>query len=269
VICAATAAILLLRISREEFTQSERARFISLSVGLVLAATVRAVALDGYERQASNLRTLYHQLRGIVPGLALASPATAWVISAWLVWSKRTHPRRFRERWVWIALVILLLTLLRWAVVPALWETGLDYRSFVVPFSIPLFVACAFDGLWHPRPMDVAIRQRIAVGVAAIACTVTLIQAVEWNSMMGDLRHRLAFANTVCINPQEVETPKTALRHWATPSLAIVLQGSKPRVLLLNQSDCALLRDRGVYRVSTAFAQDQPANAGTFQLPRP
>jgi hypothetical protein len=160
-----------------------------------------------------------------------------------------------------------------WASDPARWASALNYRFAMNVLSAGFLILATIEGI-HPPALSandaawMLRARRGAIGAAGIAFL--LLFALEGRSWR-ELCHRFAgdveSASGSCVSLSELpSTPGTALTHWGTPSLAIVLQGREPRRLALFDGGCAALARGG--DVPLAPWDSRPADRGWFRLPR-
>lgn len=224
---------------------------IMLPSAAVLAGlgVMRALWRDKFERHQSNLGVLWGSYHGSVAGAPAQALVVVFILSVLLI----VGGRQTRVRWLstgpHLALLLLLpvFWLLPWAANPRSWDNALQFRAWCLVLTLP-FVAMAAVDCWAPRrQIDGAVRgdtleaRRLVALAAAVVFSVVLVsQSVAWSSLVGDLQGQLRRTPSCLALDSLTKTRRTALRHWGTSSLAIVLQGRKPtKVVLSNQTECA------------------------------
>lgn len=85
------------------------------------------------------------------------------------------------------------------------------------------------------------------VVVCALTFSLTLVgQSLGWNGLMDYAREDLARQSAPCVERHVAEKDGTAMRHWANPSLVLLVQGRKPRVVVVGEeSSCGRLARTG------------------------
>src|SRR5205814_174088 len=112
----------------------------------------------------------------------------------------------------------------------ASWRLALDYRSWVVPLTLPLL------GVLGVSARQVTGRRGgVAAWVGAGTFSLVLcMQGVAWSSQRHAYDVRVAGTSVRCERYEDLlPPPGTALHHWATPAMVLLDQGAHPRHLLL------------------------------------
>jgi len=236
------------------------ARMLTWSGLLIVLAVVRFSLRDDFETRQSSLEVLLASYRGSVEGPPARALLVALAIGVLLALARpgegrpagrRRGLRLAPGRAVAVLLVLPALWLLPWAASPSLWGKALQYRAWCLLVTLP-FVGLAALDCWR-RPDAAALpadgedaRRLVAAGSAALFSLVLVSQAIAWWGLVGELEDDLARADGGCLAlDQTAASSRTATRHWATSSLAVVLQGRRPDTLVLADADECAEAERG------------------------
>jgi hypothetical protein len=220
---------------------------------LMTAALVRWSAFDPYERAQSNTDTLRTSFRTAVSGAPLVALVLALAAGAAIVVFRRIDaPRAVAAVCIAGPLAGTVVALGWWAAGTERWQDASAYRGWVLAASLPFFVLAIADARLPARSWArVAPRVMPALGAAGVmaACAFALtstLQGIGWHRLTNNLEQNLSRASKVCTTRAEViPSPPAALHHWATASLAIVVQGRDPRHILLADRAACTAFERG------------------------
>jgi hypothetical protein len=258
---------------------------LAVAAACLLPAVARVLTpLTGYEADSLTPQRLLDAYNVAVVGwplVALAcmlSAAALTLAEAWLLgWRSAwlgSRPGAALSMAVRTSPPLLALgagaALVPWARDAASWAHSLDYRFVLHSISLGLMLVAVADSLlvadqrvlhrlWRTR--------RVTVYAAGVALLVVLtVQSRSWFDLRTRFTASLVQPSTTCV-PQGAlpDVTGTALDHWATTSLAIVLQGRAPQRLVLSGNGCGELATTGDVRV--APWELRPAGSGWFQLP--
>jgi hypothetical protein len=238
-----------------------------------LAAGRLALVRSGYEqeqvRAAAQAGSLLYGVAG-APGLALLC---AWGAGLAIALAPRLAGRPRLARWArrgaLAAIVVAGGLLAAWAGDPGLWRGAVHVRTWVAPAALPLLGLAVWDARCPDAAREQQVRARALVLAAAVFALVLTLQSVTWASLTGRLRQELAQRDGPSCLPQDALPwlAGTPLDVWATPTLAIVLQGRAPRVLLTTTTCADTISEAGV-RLAPLWWDVRPWDAGWFRLRR-
>lgn len=247
---------------------------IALAAG---AAVLRQVlTFAGVDAETPKLHDYTHQWTWAVNGapMVVVGAATLSVV-LWLHASRARTVSRPSPVLPFLSLFALCVAAgagFAWGASARAWRSALDYRSFVVAFALPLAVAALVDArrIASPRvpaalgedvrkdDLDVAGTSAWAVwvvsnwrvaagGIAAVGFSVTLLaQSAGWVGLQRFARDKAAEHAPGCVVRHFGEKDGTAMRHWANPSLMLIVQGQRPRVVVVGErSSCDRLARTG------------------------
>jgi hypothetical protein len=188
---------------------------------------------SSYEADASSLERLIAQFRGGVWGPIAIAPVAAWAIGL----GAFVHLReRARLAATTVMLAATVLVLVPWALDPAAWGDALRYRAWLLFLTLPLFVMAVIDARRSSPWID---RRLVTVGAPAVMALVLAAQSLSWVGLQTRLAVSLAATPPGCVLRSQVDwIESTALDHWATTSLGIVLEGRSPDHLVLIDRPC-------------------------------
>ncbi len=234
------------------------------------AALVRqAMTSAGLDAETPKLGDYTHQWTWAVNGMptvVVGSIIAAVLVVVGSCW-RASRPSPLTRKAGAVAfglLVVAFMAATLWGARTHLWRSALDYRSFVVLFGLPLAVAAVLDaprarrgqsakpaGAGVDVPAAVVAGEdglrRAALVVAGLTFSCTLgLQSLGWAGLMDYARHEVAAHPPGCVVRHFAEKDGTAMRHWANPSLVLLVQGRKPRVVVVGEpSSCARLAATG------------------------
>lgn len=201
-------------------------------------AVVRQVlTVAGVDAETPGLADYGHQWLWAVNGAPLVMiccvTVAAGLVSVVLL--RRPATERTLLGVAFVALVVGALVMARWGADDHLWRSALDYRSFVVVFALPLVVVATVDALGSSTAGGARLRAA-AVTVCGLAFSLTLVaQSLGWVGLVQYARDDLARQTEPCVVRHVAEKDGTALRHWANPSLALLVQGRSPEVVVVGE----------------------------------
>lgn len=217
-------------------------RAAAVSAAWVFGATAvvrQLLTLAGIDAETPKLADYGHQWLSAVSGAPLVmiccTTLAAGLVSVVLL--RRPPSERTLLAVALAALGIGAVAMLWWGADGHLWRSALDYRSFVVVFALPLVVAATIDALGSPvaRTGEHRLRSK-AVVLSGLAFSATLIaQSLGWAGMVQYARHDLARQTEPCVVRHVAEKDGTAMRHWANPSLVLLVQGRSPKVVVVGE----------------------------------
>jgi hypothetical protein len=126
-------------------------------------------------------------------------------------------------------------------------KTGLTVFAFLLMLPI-VFV----DSLSKISIFECAQRWKLVVILCMMFAVVTITKSLVWRSSVQKLEQALAGARMPCAEIPAPEygwlqrTPYSIINNWALPTLAVVVQDTPPRRLLLTENGCRLFYDSGL-----------------------
>lgn len=221
------------------------------SAGLIVAAMLRLTAStatrSAYDAEQLTFNVLQMHYERAVAGRPLVAVALTWLAGiAVLLGSMTGRPalRRVLRGLTLVAIAGVAVALVPWAQDPSRWKFALDFRSWTVASSLPLMMLAGLERLRtgrRTRDADTCRPHRLrAIQLTSLVfALVFCVQSEVWHQLTTRLRDILATSPAGCVSreaaPWLAETP---LYHWATPAYAVVLQGRRPRTLLLEAGRC-------------------------------
>jgi len=152
----------------------------------------------------------------------------------------------FQQLLKWVATLCIVAAAINWtfwASNSGRWSTAVNYRRFVVPMTIPFYLLAFVDRIRAIRTPDVEQRSSrlgLTIGslVAATFALIIGIQSITWARLTSRMLHDVEAWPKAAVPWQQIAwTRDTPLYHWGTTSYVFVLEGRKPRRLLLDASD--------------------------------
>lgn len=225
---------------------------------LAMAVARQVVTSAGVDSEVPKRADIVAQWGRAVNGVPLAVVILASIGSAALLigWRRRDHVVGARP--VHAALVswtgMLLLVgagglMIGWGSSTRAWWQALDYRSFVLVFALPLVLWALLDGVLPRGPAEPAApssgRSRglvpptaaLVVGFSGVVFSAVLIgQSVGWRQLVTRLDHAVSRAPQACVLEATLPERHTALRHWATPAMALLEQGRTPAKVVVHEA---------------------------------
>jgi hypothetical protein len=150
------------------------------------------------------------------------------------------------------------------------WPPPIAYRFATVPLVLPLLILLVIDlvtagGDRAPTNAKAAYRAAAAAAMLAISAGLVL-QGWRWNEEVSAMRAHVAATAAPC-GPDFAGA--AAIATWGGRSLAVLVQGREPRVVLGSQAECDRLISAHVYSGSNHFTALYLPSRGWFHLPRP
>ncbi len=275
VVLFAAAAALALYVGVHD-PRRRRLAWAMAGVAGILSLTRALQPLSGYETESLTTQRLVDSFQVAIRGwplVALVFAGLAAMLTFALPYVLPRTTGRF-ERSLRLAPSILAgaagLSLIPWARNPYVWAHALDFRFWAGPLALALMlVACveAVRASATPGEARVAASRRwLATTVAATALLVVAVQSRSWAQETDVLRRALAQAPDPCVATSSLPwLAGSPMNHWATASLAILLQDRSPHSLALDGDGCAQYRASGVFPL--APWDPRPAGTGWFNLP--
>ena len=128
-----------------------------------------------------------------------------------------------------------------WAADSHKWSTAANYRRWVVPLTAPFYLLALLDS-WFESPSTAS--NKIEIGAMAGAWTafifllVLSIQSVVWVKLTRRLFQDVeSYPATIVPWSRIAWTRDTPLYHWGTTPYIFVLEGAKPRRLVLDPDE--------------------------------
>lgn len=252
----------------ERAGRRDRVDLVFVAVSVVIGVVRLRLLVPGYESYIATPGTFVtHLVQGIRPAVALVL-VSAWVSGTFLLLARRGGGGPGRR-----ALALLPVA----GAVPLVidiaaghgWPPELDYRLAIVPALLPLLAMLAIDANAGPgRTAATSFATRRVVALAMLAVSAILgVQAWRWNGDVGAMRAYVAAAPSPCM--PDLVLPGRATGHWGGRSLALLVEGRNPAVVLGSAAECGQLRERHLYSGSTNFVALYPTRSGWFRLPNP
>jgi hypothetical protein len=245
----------------------------------LVAAGARFATFDPYERTQTTAKTLRSGFHLAVAGAPLAALLLAFASGIAIVVLRRVHalPRR-APLFVVGPLVVAVAVLGWWAADVTRWQNASAYRGWVGAASIPFFALAVIDA-WLPTPVDRApatsAALRGSLGAASVACALVFavtstLQGIGWHGLTRDFERKVAGARTVCI-PRAAVLParRGPLSHWASNSLAIVLQSRDPKHIVLDTRKACSAFEQGAVPAVVGHGRILKPPKGWVRLPQP
>jgi hypothetical protein len=224
---------------------------------LVVAVARQVLTSAGIDSEVPKRADIVAQWRHAVNGVPLAVVLLTTVGGAALLIGWRRRDRAGGSRPVHVALIswtgMLLLVaagglMIGWGSSTRAWWQALDYRSFVLVFALPLVVWALLDGVLpqgSPEPLPSEGRSRglapptaaFVVGFSGVVFSAVLIgQSVGWHRLVTRLDQAVGRAPQACVLESTLPERHTALRHWATPALALLEEGRTPGKVVVHET---------------------------------
>ncbi|HVU02168.1 MAG TPA: hypothetical protein VHE30_10460 [Polyangiaceae bacterium] len=220
---------------------------------------------DGYELSQARVdfREIWRSLR-LPPAAVVAS----FAVVVCLVVASVVRPPRGEPLFGVMAamLLVIAITMVRYANTPRLWQDGLNFR-FLAPFAAAPFFLGASIAAVTTTPLNDRLSRKealLALG-AALVCTLVLgTQCRKWVALRRSLETAVLHSSR-CLSMNALPACRTtALKWWPTPSYALLVQGHAPRALLLPGTDCQKRKLDEVVFVNPWYPRSR--NVGWFDL---
>jgi hypothetical protein len=128
-----------------------------------------------------------------------------------------------------------------WALDSHKWSTAANYRRWVVPLTIPFYLLSFLDRWFdrEPSPDDSRrLSKFVGTCVALSFCLIISIQSMVWVRLTRHLFNDVeSYPATIVPWSRVSWTRDTPLYHWGTTPYVFVLEGQKPRRLLLDPDE--------------------------------
>lgn len=234
------------------------------AVGFVILGVVSAVQFarqqTNYETDQmtwQNLQLHYsHSLQGL-PILALGVVGVAMVLlfaAPYLQgWQKHwPHPMAWARadlaRLLYTAELASLVAagalFVLWAAVPKWWASALDYRNWVLFFSLPFMGMAGLESLLGRTASGPGLdtepnrRTRTVQVVGAAFAAVIVVQSLAWLNVTIEFQDAIAQNSDACIPFSSLTSvTQNALDHWSVTPYSLILQGTVPGKIVLYR-DC-------------------------------
>jgi hypothetical protein len=250
---------------------------------LAAAGVSRWLIRSTFEKEQASLALLREHYRGAVAGPPQRALILLAIVAVALILARSSTPMGRSLRAAGPACALLLIAvgavLLPWGGSATKWSRALQYRTWVIPLTLPFLVFAAVDGLWGPsltpgrrRLLEQRFgsdRRYVCVGAAAIFALTLATQGIVWQGLMRDVRGSLAAGGPCLTVKKDLRSPdRTALDHWAVSSLALAAQDRTPsKLLLATEADCAAFYEGETPAVVGAGRSLR--ESGWFELPLP
>jgi len=236
---------------------------------VALAAGVLRLRLlvPGYETQVGDPQTFVATLAKGISYPVAAMVVSVWITGAGLVLSRHRRLDRRVVRYLPALPLAGTLPLAASLLFGHGWPPPLDYRLATIPALLPLLVMLVVDATEEePRDHAPGVTHLRVAAMALVAVSVCVgIQAWRWQGEVSRMRSYVAALAGPC--GAEVTGSGTALSHWGARSLAVLVQGRAPRVVLGSDADCRQLTASRLYSGSRRFVALYPGDAGWFHFP--
>ena len=141
-----------------------------------------------------------------------------------------------------------------WAIDEQRWRLAVDYRRFVLPLSLPFFLAATIEGLVTvtrgaviPRTIAVVPERRVLpIVLAGTFALVLTIQSALWFQLVRRLRWEVNSSPQSVVHKASLPwTRGTALDHWSLPTVYLAIEGKRQhKVLLFSDTWAAPLHEK-------------------------
>jgi hypothetical protein len=211
-----------------------------------------------YETDQISLQILQLHYQQALQGLPILAFGAVGLAIALLFAAPYLQGRQklWQQRWAQADLTMLLYTaelasllaagalFATWAVVPRLWAGALDYRTWVLFFSLPFMGMAGLESLLsrseHGQGPGTQLnhRTRTVQVVGLVFATVIVLQSLSWHNVTNQLREAMAESLQPCIPIKALtNVPHTALAYWSLTPYSLLLQSTMPDKFVLN-GDC-------------------------------
>lgn len=202
--------------------------FLLLSIG---KATESALLATPYERAHVSAAVWLDEMKSGLRYTAFPALLPLLIERVLALWMPATPLRLWLRRGLWaLAFGIGL----RYTLDPGLWSASINYRKFGLVVSLPVILLASLDA-WRQRTHP-SSREPIPAAIPALLfATLFLAMALGWYQLCGSLLTRLQKHPDPVMGIEHLPEPESysALHHWSTASLSILLQGWEPTKLFL------------------------------------
>lgn len=238
-------------------------RQVRRAAALLLVSVLGAARLLLYpDSQAADEASLLEVLKrwhNGVEGLPLAGMVFFWLAAAAAgaaTWrgDRRGTSSGVRMGWTSIAFGVVGASIWAgWAMDEQRWRLAVDYRRFVLPLSLPFFLAATIEGLVTvsrgrviPQTLSAAPERRmLPVVLAGTFALILVIQSALWFQLVRRLRWEVNSSPQAVIHKASLPwTRGTALDHWSLPTVYLAIEGRRQKkVVLFDESWAAPLQE--------------------------
>jgi hypothetical protein len=257
-----------------------RGRGFLVAAAFAALAAARALApLTDYESRNLSVRSFADPFRAATWGwprvslaATLAAALVAWLQPWLLARSRRAGVRTLLAAAPAVLALAAGLAMIPWARSESRWASALNYRFVMNALSAGFLVAATLEGLRVRRaPVGAGADLLRARGPAVVAAAVSLlvlfaVQGASWSALRERFARDLAAGGGPCVPLSALPSvPRTALTHWSSTPLSIVLQGRRPARIATTGEGCEELARTAAVRIAP---WDLRAREGWFRLPR-
>lgn len=168
-----------------------------------------------------------------------------------------------------------------WAIDEQRWRLAVDYRRFVLPMSLPFFLAATIEGIATLRRRDIlstslrAVPERRALPIvlAATFALVLVIQSALWFQLVRRLRWEVNSHPQTIVHKDWLPWARgTALDHWSIPTVYLAIEGKRQHKIVLYDERWAGPLRENPRRVPIVEWESYPVDPGDsgyyrFELP--
>jgi hypothetical protein len=214
---------------------------------------------DPYAAEEMQRSSLAQRWSGGVAGLPLYGQIGMWLAAALAFFSARCFERGreatasgWRRAGRVLAAAAFVSALaggavwIRWASNERLWAWALEYRRWVVPLAMPYYLLAFLEACLYVRrrgrpdaaatsPASVAPgRVQLAFALAAVFAAVIGLQSVTWAALVRRLMNDVHNYPDAFVPTSHVKWALgTPASHWGPPSYVMVIQGKRPKKMLM------------------------------------
>jgi len=204
--------------------------------------------LNAFERESLELSVAVGSLIRGALGPQLAAMLLTALAAVLVLRGAHAQQRADQVRAEALALTSIALAaaaLLVWAAVPQFWKGEIDFRSWALPITLPLFALAILDACSvRGRPLQTLVdgRMRIARAAAVAMFLVMLVQSVVWVQLTSRVSLAVEGAHG-CIDAASIEGfPDSPLGHWSITPLSMLLQARDVRSFVGTADACRATR---------------------------
>lgn len=278
-VAAACAILAFVQTGRGRLGPARARGWLVGAVFLTVAAARLLAPLSGYEKQQLTVRSFLDPLRAATwgwPRVSLGATLAAAFLTALqaLVWRRLASPL-WRKTLAFAPALLALaagLFMIPWARDPNRWASALNYRFVMNALSAVFLTAAALEGLAARSGSladggEIGRGRRITAVMAALSLLVLFaVQGASWSDLRTRFAAEIAAARAPCVPLTTVPSVgRTALRHWSSTALSIVLQGRRPARVAMPDEGCEDLARTGAWRIAPFDLRER---AGWFVLPK-
>jgi hypothetical protein len=248
-----------------------RERELLYGAGIAVLALVRILEpLSTYEKQTLSVRTLEYTLQSVFLGWPIIAVLATSLAAAAIVWQNSLdRASRIAEYLALLSIGTAGLVLVFWALEPRNWIDAQGYRFWYPGIALLLMIAASVDALYGDdeyRNKTVQFWNVSLIIISSAFFIVLSIQSIWWATLSHRLAATLQITTDRCISKSSLSWMQNSpLHHWSSNYYALDLQSRKPGVLILDDDDCAVLKQTGVLRL-TSFTSPQPDHDGWFDF---